>query len=264
MDRLSMLRKKISELKIDDSKYIQKIIKILHDDAMNFHAQLSCIMKGKYKTPAHLINKLKKLNNDVYFSWLNEQAAFKKAKSRLIKAKVIFSPSEKIESPYQRDYYKQYFLENMFAQIIDLIAKNLRLYNAIVIPKEWRNFVNKREKELILMARNFELEAEEQLFLLLINRLKKSKGNKLNSGKKHNAQVREFITKKFIQLIPYFFQNEKISNNLAINLSLDISNIFFEPMKPSDANKFSKDIMQDARRNMGFLSSTVADLLIKQ
>jgi ABC-type dipeptide/oligopeptide/nickel transport system ATPase subunit len=134
----------------------------------------------------------------------------------------------------------------------------------IVVPEKWKKLVTKLEKELTFMSRNFELEAEEQLFLCLVGRLKESNGSIFNSGKSHQAQLREFMIKRLVQAIFQLINGKKISSSKVVNIALDINGMFFDEMKKSDADKLAKNILNYVERSNHFMQQKVIDLILSR
>lgn len=262
MKKADEIKKQISKIKEPDpNKRAQKTLKILNESAEKFVELFKKIFRRNYTSISHLKKELMRLSASEFYEYLNEQAGFKKAKSRLIKKKIISPEINEVHPDSQQYYIKQYCLEYICANCFVFIAANPRLGDCVVIPKKWKTLVKNNEGKLILMARNFEFQAQEQLFLWLVKQLKCSKGNVNNSGKKHKSQMREVMVKKLIESVLQFFQKEKISVNLVANISQDISGIFFDAMRLSDAQVLVKNISQYVKHNNLFLQKTVIDII---
>lgn len=208
-----------------------------------------------------ILNKMKELDGDIFYLWLCEQPNFCKAKARLIDAGSISANLEMINLNKQS---YQYLLAYICGLSICFLATDIELGDAIVVPVEWSRLVKKYEKQLILMSRNFELPAEAQLFLYLIRQLQKSKGNVLNSGARRETQAREFMTKQLMYSINQNFKGESLTANLLANMALDISGIFFDAMKQSDARDLAVSVIEASQRNQMFLEQKVIEVLSNQ
>ena len=255
------IKVKISKIKETNFNIrAQKIFEALREDAAIF---VELLKVPESTSPPELIEYLKKANKNDFFKWLNAESNFKTAKAKLIKGKIIHKNLEDVSSDASilRDYLKQYFLEFICANVICHIAENPSVGDAIVVRKKSKRLIEKYEQELVLMGRNFELGAEEQLFISLINRLKNSDGSLFNSGKTHPSQARELMTKRLMEGIFQLFTNENVSTILAATISLDITGIFYDPMKQSEAEKLVPKLVKTVRLEKDFLKKTVQELL---
>lgn len=108
---------------------------------------------------------LKEIENLPLTTWLRKQPNFIEARNRLI-----------------TNTMTDCSIEATLANLVEFLAPNSKnLSNTVFIPAEWKRLVSKKMKELVLMSRNFELAAEEHLFLSLVEKLKNSNGNVFNN-----------------------------------------------------------------------------------
>lgn len=185
-----------------------------------------------------------------FFDWLNDQNGFLKITENfhnqikmVLKARTAFKIADAI---------------CYCAGAIPVIPQ------AIVVPKKWKQFVHKDIEHLILMSRNFELQAEEDLFLLLVKKLQNSPGSVYNSGKRHEQQTRELFIKQIMrQLLPLPWIKNNTDTSIA-DLSMGIISIFFNEMSRSDAITLVKSVRENVEKETSFLQNTVQDLINNQ
>ena len=251
-------------LEIKGEKFGEPILQLVLKYANEYIDSFKAIASKNYPTPLNIMDDVKKLNSNPFYEWINNEPGFIEAKRILIDKKIIYEKLDDINLDLQEAYIKQYQLEYFCANIISLALCIPNLKDVIVVPRKWKKLVSVCEIELVQMCRNFELEAEEQLFIWLIGRLKKSKGSIINSGKTHQAQLREFMIKRLIQAIYQLSNGKKMSSNAVVNASLGISGIFFEQMSRSDAAKHSKKILVYVERTNHFMQQKVIDVLLSK
>lgn len=152
----------------------------------------------------------------------------------------------------------------MIANAIVYCADTIPAQQAIVVPKEWKQFVDKYIEPITLMSRNFELQTEELLFNLLIKKLQNSLGNIHNAKKQHPHQMRALFTKQIIRGLCMLACTKNNTNTAIADLSLGIVSVFFEPMTRNEAISLAKSVRKNAEKEKIFLQKTVEDLLNNQ
>ena len=189
---------------------------------------------------------LKEIENLPFTTWLRKQPNFREVRSRLITNTMIDCN-----------------IETTLANLVEFLAPNAKtLSNTVFIPAEWKRLVDKKMKELILMSRNFELAAEEHLFLSLVEKLKNSNGNVLNSGKPHKWQLREVMTKRIIQGLYNKPELLNETKTFIADIALELVGMFFSSVnKRDEAIKMAEKISKNLHDEKKFIQKQVIELL---
>lgn len=261
INSLKELKNRLKNIKDFDFNIsaMQKVF-VLHEYAAVFVNQFKVSLKKIYDTPEHHLSEQMRFEKDPLYLWLNEQINFRKAKLRLMKAGVL-ADLNKLSFALPTECFKQYSLEYIFSLMICFLADSPPLEDAIVVPVEQRRLVEKHEEDLTLMARGFEFSGEKHLFLYLVERLKQSNGSPFDAGTRRYPPARLFMTKRLVELTYEFLQCEALTENLITSVVLDISGVFFDAMKSTEAKKFIKTVIDSTKRHRFFLEQKVSDLI---
>lgn len=208
-------------------------------------------------------NNLQDIQNLPFTLWLRRQANFIEVKNRLIASKIMYQNIDDIPLKNVEAQLNYYCIESLLANLIEYLTPNARsLHQTVFIPVDWKRLINKNIGDLTLMSRNFELNAEEHLFLSLVAKLKNSKGSVFNSGKPHEWQLRELMTKRIIQSLLNQPCLAKETKTFHADIALDLVGIFFGAVgKRDDVIKIVEKIAQNLLDEKEFIQKQVLDLL---
>jgi hypothetical protein len=263
----------LSRIRSTDTEYAKEMLEVLFPFAIQYmELWKECIVLHKtlvenMNSPFDLLDKfnnnLQNINNLPFSSWLRRQTNFIRVKNRLIAHAIIDQNIDDILIQKVDARLNHYCVESLLANLIQFLhpnAENLR--QTVFIPVKWKELVDNRMDELILMSRNFEREAEGHLFLSLVEKLKNSKGNVFNSGKPHEWQLRELMTKRMIQLLLDQPSLENETKTFHTDIALDLVGIFFASVgKRDDVIKIVEKIAQNLLDEKEFIKKQVLDLL---
>lgn len=263
----------LSKIRSTDTQYAIEMLEILYPFATQYMelwkkcTALQVTLTENTDMPTHALdelnNNLQNIDNLPFTIWLRGQANFIELRNRLIANKIINQNVDDIPSQDIEARLSHYCIESLLANLIEHLAPNAKnLKHAVFIPVDWKRLVNKNMDKLILMSRNFELNAEEHLFLSLIEKLKNSKGNVFNSGKPHEWQLRELMTKRIVQSLLNKSDLANETKTFLADIALDLVGIFFESVsKRDDVIKMVEEIAQNLFDEKEFMQKRVIDLL---
>lgn len=235
------------------------------NDASGFLKIYKSIAAKNYNNPDELVQSLQALLTHKFFKKVNKEAGFSSAKNKLINQGVVTKRLRDVKSSSPGDYFNYLALEHCCATIISHICDNFQ-FDELVVKADEKKSMRKQPKirKLIRLARNFELDAEEQLFNLLVRKLEKSMGSQTNLNKRHDNEVREYMTKRLFKVISMYFSHELLSMNLVVDVVLDITTIFFDKiMNKYDAEALFDGLRKSAEKEQVFLKKTVEELILE-
>lgn len=247
----------INELSSEASDYIKKFKEFGLIESVPYSTkEVSHLSLSEAKEKMHLLSKHQ------FSVWLNTKDSFLQAKKKLINKKLIYHNIDDFKQNNLFNLIKIFSLELIIANVISSCPTND--FKQFIIKQKSNETVlsDKQYLKLRLMSLNFELDAEQHLFICLIDKLKNSKGNILYAGKSHGYIVRQYIMKRIITELFNFFELNGVTHTFIADIAMEITGLFFDnEMSRADAIAMAKKIIPIFKRNREFLNSTVKELI---
>jgi hypothetical protein len=208
-----------------------------------------------------------RMSQHPFLLWLNRQSGFARAKEKIANEHLVFIGAT--ENEVIRKHRNSFALEYVCSLLIHYFTNNSNKLSQIVVTKKKRDPILKAMKKLRHELKKgggiyFADESKQHLLQHILddelNRVDEK--NVFSSEKNHPFVLRHFLTKKIIQCLFEIYGMQYVSCNLAADIALDITSIFFpRPMDRSDAVEEAWEILKSVAKDNEFKQKTIANIL---
>jgi hypothetical protein len=188
---------------------------------------------------------LKVMEQHPFVGWLNKQDYFLQVGTKIAKAKLCIIKRTDVEIILQ--YMKKLALVRLCALQVHLFANHQLILKQIVVSEKERKPVIKAMEKLNFSLNHgglyFANGAMQLVFHTLLQDLLKKQGHNVYSAKRsHENILRQAFIKMFLQELIRTYDG--ITNGLAVNIALEITDIFFmDNMDKRDTERETEKIL---------------------
>jgi hypothetical protein len=247
-----------------NDQYAKEIIKEQKENARDYLNKYGFIQRIQKTVdfPSSLDEELtKEIEAHPFFCWLHEQNYFLQACDKLKKAKMFFSHTSKSN----KSYTEKLILAGFCALLIHSFSRSKQILPQVVVSqKEYAPVKTSMTKLKSLLNRGglyFSNGAKQLVFeALLKDLLKNEKPNVFSAQRSHSNLLRQAFIKILLQNLVRTY--EKITVELAVNVTLDIADIFFkQSMDKRDAEREAQNILETVYAENKFLELTAMEIM---
>ncbi|EHL31975.1 hypothetical protein [Legionella drancourtii] len=248
--------------------YAAKIIKSQIQNArdyINKELEFGFIQErqGKSHLPIPNEEALKTMEQHPFVHWLHKQDYFLQATAKIAKARLRVIKRTDVEIILS--YMEKLALVRLCALQIHLFAEHKRMLTQIVVSEKERKPVMKAMEKINFALNHgglyFSNGAMQLVFHTLLQQLLKNPGHNIFSSKRsHENVLRQAFIKIFLQELIRTY--EGIKTGLAVNIALEVTDIFFmDNMDKRDAEREVEKIFDTICAENKFLEMTAKEIL---
>jgi len=206
----------------------------------------------------------KTMEEHPFVHWLHKQDSFLQAMAKIAKAKLRVIKRTDVEIILS--YMEKLALVRLCALQIHLFAENRQMLDQIVVSEKERKSVMKAMEKIDLVLNfgrlYFQNGTMQLAFHTLLKQLLQNPSHNVFSSKRgHENLLRQAFIKIFLQELIRTY--ERIKTGLAVNIALEISDIFFmDNMDKRDAEREAEKIFDTVCAENKFLEMTIKEILL--
>jgi len=163
---------------------------------------------------------IKKMAQHSFVIWLNKQAGFAQAKSKILKENLLLKsePGNEII----KNHRNQFVLEDLCSLIVYHFANNKSILTQIAVTKKKTKPVITAMKQLKHELKKggsifAEVESKQYLLQHLLEELLRDENHNVYSSKKNHPHIlRQFLTKKFMESLFNIFGVQQLTHILVV------------------------------------------------